>query len=86
MGQFDCGRFAGWKTGIDGMATREHFTISIICPSCKNAGIATVSENDNPSSLDFRVERYPEGFSEATEGVQRMDIKIRCKCGEVFQP
>lgn len=68
------------------MAARDYFEIEIVCPSCGLVGEATASERDysfmrNP---DFRIGKLPEGFVLEKEANRREDIKVRCKCGEVF--
>jgi hypothetical protein len=68
------------------MAARDRFVLDILCPSCGRGGEARVSEDDHPYMRDpgFRVDEYPEGFSEVSRSVYRHETKVRCKCGQEF--
>jgi hypothetical protein len=65
---------------------RTQFELDIVCPSCDRAGKARASDDDIPNHQDpaFRVESYPEGFSEAKRSVYLTETLVRCECGQEF--
>jgi hypothetical protein len=63
------------------MAAGGRFELDILCPNCGAKGEAWVSDNENPG---FRVDKYPEGFSEISPSACRQETKIRCACGQEF--
>jgi hypothetical protein len=68
------------------MAARNRFELDILCPNCGASGQALVSENHDPEMPDpaFRVEAYPQGFSEEKASALRQETLVKCKCGQVF--
>jgi hypothetical protein len=45
-----------------------------------------VSQDEHPNMRDpdFRVDEYPQAFSEEEPSVYRHETKVRCGCGQVF--
>ena len=68
------------------MAARNRFELDILCPNCGASGEARASENDDPDMPDpaFRVDEYPDGFSEEKRSACRHETMVRCRCGQVF--
>jgi hypothetical protein len=68
------------------MAARNRSELDILCPNCGASGEALVSENNDPDVPDpaFRVEAYPQGFSEQKPAASRQETMVRCKCGQEF--
>ena len=68
------------------MAARDHFEITITCPSCGRTGSAPASEKDYPfmRNPDFRVGQLPDGFTLARKASRRGDTEVGCKCGQTF--
>jgi hypothetical protein len=63
------------------MAGRNLFELDIECPNCGANGKARASDNEAPR---FRVDQYPEGFSEIRPSVYHQETKVHCKCGQEF--
>jgi hypothetical protein len=63
------------------MAARDWFELEILCPNCGARGDARVSDNDDTG---FRIDKYPEGFSEISPSVSRQETMVRCECGQEF--
>jgi hypothetical protein len=61
------------------MTARDRFELDILCPNCGANSEARVSEDP-----EFRVEVYPQGFSEEQRSGYRHETKVRCECGQEF--
>jgi hypothetical protein len=68
------------------MAARNRFELDIHCPNCGASGEACVSEHDDPAMADpaFRVDEYPDGFSEQKRSAWRQQTLVQCRCGQAF--
>jgi hypothetical protein len=68
------------------MAARNRFVLEIVCPKCDASGEARVSEHHDPDIPDpaFRVDDYPEGFSEEKRSACCQETLVQCRCGQAF--
>jgi hypothetical protein len=68
------------------MAARKGFALDIVCPKCGASGEARVSEHRDPDIRDpaFRVDDYPDGFSEEKRSACRQETLVQCRCGQAF--
>jgi hypothetical protein len=59
---------------------RDNWTYALLCPTCRLAGHASVSENhcDHLGSPQFRVDHLTFGFLVRHEGHTALDTEIEC--------